>query len=83
MVKVPATALSASPSTSLSFAIRLTVPVSVASSPAVTASSAATGGSFAGVTSIVTVYVFSLPRSSMTVKLKLSVPLKSGAGVYW
>ena len=80
VVKVPGTALSGSPSTSLSFAIRLTVPWSVVSSLTVAASSAATGPSLTGVTSIVSVPV-SLSVPSVTVYSTVSMPLKSAGGV--
>ena len=45
-------------------------------------SSVATGGSFTSATVIVNVEVFELFVPSLTRHVKVSVPLKSGAGVY-
>ena len=75
VVKVPATTLSVSPSTSVSLAFRLTVEVKVESSFTVMASSTATGASFTGVTPMFTVLVVVPPLPSSTVTVKLSGPL--------
>ena len=71
--------LSGSPSTSVSLpntSMTTGCPVIVEA-----LSSLATGASFSGVTSTVTVEVSKPPCPSVTVTSKLSVPLKSASGV--
>jgi hypothetical protein len=67
----------------LSTSLKKTEAVTPApSTPVDGAVSEATGASFTGYTVIVTVAVFDVREPSLTLNVKLSVPEKSGAGVY-